>query len=314
MELLYRVGMLIHTNLWILRNAQTRKRNELQGLSLLEESYQKKSHYLRIHAAFVALISSLKSSQLSSCMMATTSSYYFQKKNHWLKFYRRIMENKRVQHSVLQKYLTPEKIEELKSNMQQQFEELLPQIPDFGRMQINQFSTDMVKTALSLAFYRVLKEEGFQLHVIGQMIFEIAEAYYGSLNPIMKFAMRRFYLSSSTHRKAKKAIEQRKLPVDPEDYHCAFVEGDQENLLFGMDYTNCAGFHFLKHQNAIELAPYLCLCDYPIYRAINIGFNRSQNLAIGGTACTFRFYRDYPTERGWPPEEVTEYKDFKFKE
>ncbi len=246
--------------------------------------------------------------------MVSTDNYYVQKKDHWLKFYRDIMGNKRVQRSVLQKYLTLEKIEELKLNMQQQFEELLPQIPDFGRKQINQFSKDMVKTALSLAFYRVLKEEGFQLHKIGQIIFEIGEAYYGSMNPITKFIMRRFYLSSSTQKRIKKAIEQRRLPVDPEDYHCTFVEGDQENLLFGLDYANCAGLHFLKHQNALELAPYLCICDYPIYRAINIGFNRSQNLAIGGTACMFRFYRNYPTERGWPPEEVTEYKDFKFDE
>ncbi|MDH4214045.1 MAG: L-2-amino-thiazoline-4-carboxylic acid hydrolase [Candidatus Thorarchaeota archaeon] len=246
--------------------------------------------------------------------MASTDNLYVQEKNHWLKYYRSIMENKRVQRSVLQKYLTPEKIEELKSSMLQQFEELLPQLPDFGRKQRSQFSTDMVKTALSLAFYRALKEEGFQLPVIGQIIFEISEAYYGSLNPIMKFIMRRFYLASSTHRKAKKAIEQRKLPLDPEDYHCTFVEGDEENLLFGLDYTNCAGLHLLKNHNALELAPYLCLCDYPIYRAINIGFNRTQNLAIGGTACMFRWYRNYPTERGWPPVEVTEYKDFKFKE
>ncbi len=246
--------------------------------------------------------------------MVTTDNYYVQKKDHWLRFYRDIMENKRVERSVLQKHLTPERIVELKSSIQQRFEELLPQIPDFGRREINQFSIDMVKTALSLAFYRALQEEGFQLRTIGQIIFEIGEAYYASLNPIMKFIMRRIYLSSSTRKKIKKQIENRRLPVDPQDSHCAFVEGDQENLLFGIDYTNCAGLHFLKNQNALELAPYLCLCDYPMYRGIKIGFNRSQNLAIGGTACMFRFYRTYPTERGWPPEEVTEYKDFKFEE
>jgi len=265
-----------------------------------------------IGVVIIALISILKSCQISSDVMATTNSYYFEKKDHWLKFYRNIMENKRVQRSVLQKYLTPEKVEELKKKIQQQFEELLPQIPDFGRKKINQFSTDMVKTALSLAFYRALKEEGFQLPEIGQMIFEIGEAFYGSMNPITKFIMRRFYLAASTPKKIKKMIDERRLPVDPEDYHCTFVEGDHENLLFGLDYTNCAGLHFLRHQNALELAPYLCLCDYPIYRAINVGFNRSQNLAIGGSACMFRFYRNYPTERGWPPEAMTEYKDFKF--
>ena len=244
--------------------------------------------------------------------LITTDNFNVQKKDYWLKFYRSMVDNKKVQQIMFQKYLNPEKITEIKLKTQQQFEELLPQIPDFGRKRITSFSRDMVKTALSLAFYRVLKAEGFQLHTIGQIIYEIADVYYKSLNPLIKYIMRRFYFSSSTQKKIKNAIEQRKNSVDPEDYQCNFIEGDQKNLLFGINYTNCAGLHFLKHQNALEIAPYLCLCDYPMYRGIKLGFNRTQNLAIGGTMCTFRFYRNYPTPKGWPPEELSEYKDFKF--
>jgi hypothetical protein len=238
-------------------------------------------------------------------------NFYVQKKEYWLKFFRSILNNKKVQQIVLRKHLNPEKFPELIVKIQQQFETLLPQIPDFGRKKITQFSVDMVKTALSLAFFRVLKGEGVQLRKIGQIMYEIAEVFYTNQHPLKKFLMRRFYSSSSVHKKIKSAIEQRK-NVDPEDYHCTFIEGDQENLLFGLNYTNCAGLHFLKHQNALEIAPYLCLCDYPMYRGFKIGFNRTQNLAIGGQMCAFRFYRDHPTPKGWPPEELSEYSDFKF--
>ena len=242
-------------------------------------------------------------------MNLTTENFYIQKKGHWLRFYHSIADNKKVQQFVFQKCLSPEKIPKMKLKVQQQFEELLPQIPDFGNKRSNTFSTDMIKTALSLAFYRSFKAEGFQLQTIGQILYEIADVYHRSLNPLIRYIMRRPYFSSSFQKKIKKALENRKNSADPEDYQCTFIEGDQKNLLFGIDYTNCAGLNFLKHQNASELAPYLCLCDYPMYRAIKVGFNRAQNSAIGGTTCAFRFYRNYPSG-GWPPEEVTEYKDF----
>jgi len=253
-------------------------------------------------------------SSKSISMGVTTENYYVQRKDYWLKFYHSVVDNKKVQQLVLEKYLSPEKTPEMKLRIQQQFEELLPQIPDFGITRITPFSRDMIKTALSLAFYRVFKAEGFELQTIGQMLFEIADVYYGSLNPLIKYIMRRSYFSSRFQKKVKNGLEGRKESVDPEDYHCVFVEGDQKNLLFGVDYTNCGGLNFLKHQNALEVAPYLCLCDYPMFRAIKVGFDRAQNLAIGGTRCAFRFYRSYPTLKGWPPEEVSEYKDFNFAE
>ncbi len=242
------------------------------------------------------------------------ASIFVQKKDYWLKFFHSIADNKHVQKEVFQKYLTQEKISVIKSKIQEQFEELLPQLPDFGYKKINQFSIDMIKNALSIAFYRVLKEEGFQVRLIGQVLNEMAEVYYANLNPLMKYLIRRPYLSSSFQKKAKSLLDKRKGTEDPEDYHCTFVEGDKKNLLFGMDYTNCAGLHLLKRYNALEIAPYLCLCDYPMHRGINIGFNREQNLAIGGKKCAFRFYRNYPTPKGWPPEDVPEYKNYKFTE
>lgn len=244
--------------------------------------------------------------------MEPINNFYVQKKDYWLRFLHRFTNDKRVHKFVFQKYFKPERIPKLKLDVEHQFEDLLPQIPDFGRKKIDQFSIDMMKTAQSLVFYQVLKAEGFEVRTIGQIMFEIAEIYYANLNPLMKFYMRARCYSTSFQRKFKNTIEEQKGSLDPEDYHCDFVDGDQQNLVFGLNYTNGAGSYLLKKHDATEIHPYLCLCDYPMMRAFKIGFNRDQNIAIGGSMCTFRIYRNYPTPRGWPPEEVPEYKDYKF--
>ncbi|MHA2328593.1 MAG: hypothetical protein ACXACR_08740, partial [Candidatus Hodarchaeales archaeon] len=85
---------------------------------------------------------------------------YAQKKEYWLKLFHSVVKNKKVHQEVFLKYYRPEKIPEMKLNTQKQFEELLPDIPDFGMKKFNLFSRHLVNTALSLAFYRVLKAEG----------------------------------------------------------------------------------------------------------------------------------------------------------
>jgi len=246
--------------------------------------------------------------------MKQAENFYVQKQSYWLKFFRGFVDNKKVQ-LVWKKYFEAEKLNEIKLKIQQQFEELLPQIPDFGQSKIDRFTIDMMKNSQSLAFYQVLKAKGVPLRTIGQMMFEITEAYYGSINPFVKFYLRARSYSPFFQRKLKNSLEKRKKSsAHPEDYHANFVEGDQQNLVFGLNYTNCAALYLLKKHNATEIYPYLCLCDYPMMRALNIGFNREQNIAIGGSICAFRVYRNYPTPRGWPPEEVPEYKDYKFSE
>jgi hypothetical protein len=244
--------------------------------------------------------------------MEQSENFYVQKKDYWLKFFHSIFENKKVHKLVVEKFIEPERIPEIKLKIQKQLEELLPQLPDFGRKKIDRFSIDMIKSAQSLAFYQVLKAEGFPVRTIGQIMFEITEVYYADQNPLFKYYMRVHAYSPFYHRRVKKNIEERNDSPHPEDYHGEFVEGDGHNLLFGLNYTNCAAFYLLQKHNALEIHPYLCLCDYPMTRAFNIGFNRDQNIAIGGEMCTFRIYRNYPTPRGWPPEEVPEYKDYNF--
>ncbi|MFX0090869.1 MAG: L-2-amino-thiazoline-4-carboxylic acid hydrolase [Candidatus Hodarchaeota archaeon] len=220
------------------------------------------------------------------------------------------MNNKKINREVLRKYIDASKIADFKLKIQQEFENLLPQIPDINGKKKKLFTRFMVLTAVSLAFYRVLKAQGFELHQIGQILYETGEMYYMNLNPIIKRIMHWYYFSSISQKRIKNRIEEQKTEDNPADYQVVFIEGDGKNLLWGLNYTECGGLKFLKQQNALELAPYICLSDYSMFRAIKGGFNRTQNLAIGGDICDFRFYRSYPTPIGWPPENLPEYKDY----
>ncbi|MFW9997934.1 MAG: L-2-amino-thiazoline-4-carboxylic acid hydrolase [Candidatus Odinarchaeota archaeon] len=239
-----------------------------------------------------------------------TENYYVHTKKHWMKFISGFLDNKKLEREVFQKYIDASKLPGFKLKVQQEFESLLPQLPEPSIKKNNMFTTDMVKFAFSLAFYRVLKEEGFGLEQIGQIIFEACDAYYMAMSPITKRIMRWYYLFYPKQR-MKKKIEKYAKIATPDESHVEFVDGDGKNLLFGVNYTECAGLKFLKKHNAVELAPYLCPCDYPMYKAISIGFNRAQNLALGGNMCEFRFYKSYPVPPlDWPLVHVNEYKDF----
>lgn len=56
-----------------------------------------------------------------------------------------------------------------------------------------------------------------------------------------------------------------------------------------------------------ELAPYLCLSDYVLSKAMNRGLVRYKTLAEGAEVCDFRFKKGqetfvYPLRDGWPPK------------
>jgi len=244
-----------------------------------------------------------------------TENYYVHTKKHWMKMLLSMLNNKKVNQEVVSKYIEASKIPRIKLKVQQEFENLLPQLPDpsLPMRKNSTFTRDMIKITVSIAIYRILKEEGFDVQQIGQFIYEVTEAYYMSLHPIVKRYMHWYFTSSLSRKWIKYKIGRynKRTIRNPAEYQVEYVEGDGKNLLFGINYTECAALPFLKQQDALEIAPYLCICDYPMLKAINVGFNRTENLVLGGNMCDVRIYRDYPAPSSdWPPENISEYEDF----
>lgn len=237
---------------------------------------------------------------------------YLHQKKFWMKFIKKVANNRKVEQNCFQKYFDSDEVELLKRNVLEEYEKLLPQVPYIGKMRDNPFLIFYIFTVMSLSFYRVLKKKDWEVEKIGQVIYEIADNYYGSMNPITRKFMKWYMGSLIMQKRFRHAEERQKINQNSWNYKARFVPGDGRNLLFGYDYTECGGLKFLKAQNAEEIAPYLCLCDYAMSRAFKIGFKRSKNLALGADVCDFRFFKNCTTPCGWPPNELDEYRNFNF--
>jgi hypothetical protein len=168
-------------------------------------------------------------------------------------------------------------------------------------------------TAWSLAFYCVLSKKGMDIHQIGQLIYEIGEVYYDSINPIKKIFGKWYYYSRIARFMVKRNSEKRRKRNYRGDFQGNFVKGDGKSFLWGYDYTECGTLKFLKEQHSEELNPYICLGDYALFRTLGVGFKRTRCLGMNEDRCDFRFIKNYQKPRGWPPNELDDFKCFLMK-
>ena len=75
---------------------------------------------------------------------------------------------------------------------------------------------------------------------------------------------------------------------------------------YGYNLTECGVVKFYKSRDAERFVPIVCLMDYASYRALGVGFKRTQKLSTGDALCDFRFKKDRITPRGWLPDELKE--------
>ena len=192
------------------------------------------------------------------------------------------------------------------SEAMQEFERLLPQLPYIGGDK-NSLTDTLAQSAGALAFYRVMKAHGTLRAVeeTGRIIYQTAEA--------MAFRTDAFSSVSEKMAQGKAAQNGFKRMATwsqqrayPDDWVLTFVEGNGKAFDFGVDYTECGIVKFYHAQGADELAPYLCLGDFPISQALGTGLVRTTTLARGGSRCDFRFKNGRPIQMEWTPDFLKE--------
>jgi hypothetical protein len=104
-------------------------------------------------------------------------------------------------------------------------------------------------------------------------------------------AMGFYQMSGFGQRPMRRAALESQERVYPADWVFRFVEGDGEAFDWGIDYTECGIVKFFRAQGAGELAPYMCLADYPVSEALGTGLIRNTTIAEGAERCDFRFKR-----------------------
>lgn len=188
--------------------------------------------------------------------------------------------------------------ESLIRDSRQEYEGLIPQIPDIGNR--SPFLRFLLPATRYLAIYRAVQKQGGALEDAGALIYDMSEAEFRAMPRFARRMIGSVWFSRWFRKRLKKQAAETQLREYPEGYVLSYVEGDGQSFDYGVDYTECGGCKFLSAQGATELAPYLCAVDKVASEMLGWGLTRTTTLAEGGARCDFRFKKGGETHVAGP--------------
>jgi hypothetical protein len=181
----------------------------------------------------------------------------------------------------------------LTSQARREFAALIPRLPYVGG-DGNPLTEIAIAGGWLLAIYRVLRARGGSAEQAARTTHEMLDAFVRSMPlwPLRLYGRLAFRRNAASLRRR---AAQSQLRHHPGAWVYRFVEGDGRTFDYGVDYVECATCAFLDREGAPELAPYMCLSDVPIMRALGWGLTRTKTIAGGADCCDFRFKLGGPT-------------------
>lgn len=164
---------------------------------------------------------------------------------------------------------------------------LIPQIPYLGEKNFDLFF--LIPAIRYFAIYQTLRRQGWTPEDAGELIREISEAEFKAIPGFVRRVIGYIWFSPWFTGRLKKYAAESKLRKYPGGYVLDYVEGDGRNFDYGIDWTECGFCKFLRAQNAIELAPYVCAADKAASDMMGWGLTRTMTLSEGREKCDFRY-------------------------
>jgi len=186
------------------------------------------------------------------------------------------------------------------ADARREFELLIPQIPYVGG-DGNALTQEMIQSAMALALYRAMNNQGRTTEETGELLYKTVEAMVDSYPRFLTRTIGFYEMSRFGQRKTRKAAAESQKRLYPSNWVFNFVKGDGEDFDWGIDYVECGIVKFFHVQGADDLTPYLCLADFPMSEAFGMGLTRTTTIAEGDEKCNFRFKRGRATQQGWLP-------------
>lgn len=155
------------------------------------------------------------------------------------------------------------------------------------------------------AFAKVTARMGWPVEKSGPVIFRACRSLFCD-DPLISADFRekgKIKFCEGYREKMKLRAEESKKRERSLDFVFDFVEGDGAEFDYGVNYIRCGIMELAKKLDMMDLMHYLCLVDYPIYRAFGIGLTRTGTLAQGKPFCDFRFVKDGKIELETPEPE-----------
>jgi hypothetical protein len=217
-------------------------------------------------------------------------------KNYSLQIKRLTREFDKSLHRVLPflaAWLGEEDSRRLIQEAKNEYEELIPRIPDIGRN--NPLILVFRPTPQYLAIYRAMKSLGYSIEDAGYLVFVTGSESIEAIPGIARKVVGRLWFSSwFKNRLSRRAVDSQ-LRQYPGNFVLNYIEGDSQEFDYGIDYFECASCKFLEAEDALELVPYVCAVDKPASDLLGWGLTRTMTLAEGSSKCDFRFKKEGKT-------------------
>ena len=232
-----------------------------------------------------------------------SENYYLNRKAKLMKDFDKVLK---IVRKVLGQNLDQLNIDQILKESRREYDSFLPQLPYIGGKK-NSGTFNLIGSVWMLAIIRPLERGGLSVRKIGKIIYEIFEMHFESNPRILNWLIGKLMTSKFFMKKKKKQIEEAPFKQYTEGWVYEYIENNGENFGFGLDVIECGICKFYKKQKAEKYIPYLCLGDYPQFRAFGIEMKRTQTLGNGASKCDFRFKKGGTTQKGWPPDDLEEF-------
>lgn len=175
-----------------------------------------------------------------------------------------------------------------------EFEALIPKIP------YTEISPTLriflVISAQELAVYKVMKKHDKGADEAWEVCHEALRLRMKKFSNFKRWMAKRLLFSRFIKWLAKKRIREiTERTKKKRDFAFKYIEGDGKKFDWGVDYTECLIYSFMKDQGSEEFAPYVCMSDIALSDAMEWGLIRTETLVDGSKRCDFRFKKGSET-------------------
>jgi len=192
-----------------------------------------------------------------------------------------------IKNSVIKKYGS-DFANDLHQNALQEFDALIPQIPHVKERRGAALNSFLLITAQEIALYKAMKKHGKTPAEAWEICHEALTLRLSNVSVIKRWFLKQMMYSPILRKRLQKLQDMGK-PLGFGDFEIRYESGDSNNFDFGIDYIKCGNYEFAKEQGVEEFAPYICMSDIALSKALNWGLIRTGTLADGCERCDFRF-------------------------
>lgn len=227
-----------------------------------------------------------------------SSDYYLTRKQELTDAFLQVVEGAK---QFLKPEFGPERTQIITQQALVLFDRLLPEFPEVGGER--NWDTQFIPIAgWYVALYSPMKANGKTAEDVGKLVYDLNKIRLEDIPKQKALEEGEKMFTQESLDRMKTWAEWTERREYPANWVADFIPGDGKEFDYGYDYTECALVKYFKAQGVPELAPYVCLNDFPNSAVFDSGLRRKRTIAQGDGLCDFRYKKGRPVIQDWTTE------------